>query len=63
MRAVKSFGVDFVSEVGLLAGNGPEGDLFVVLEGDVVSAERPVKDGVTVNLKPGNSGEKKINRS
>lgn len=61
VRAVKSFdtGADFVSEVGLLAGNGPERDLFVVLEGEVVSAERPVKDSVTVNLKPRQFGRKK----
>ena len=44
----------FVSEVGFFTGDGPEGDLFVLLEKDVVSTERPVKDGdnVSVNLQP-----------
>lgn len=54
VQAVKSFdvGSDCVSEVGLFAGNGPEGDLFVLLEKDVISAERPEKDkvNITVNL-------------
>lgn len=65
VQAVKSFdvGSDCVSEVGLFAGNGPEGDLFVLLEKDVISAERPEKDkvNITVNLQLREVGKKSEN--
>lgn len=50
VQAVKScdVGLDYFSEVGLFAGNGPERHLFVLLENDVISAERPVKDKVNI---------------
>lgn len=37
---------DFGSEVGFSTGNGVEGDLFVLLKKDVISTQRPVRDGV-----------------
>lgn len=38
-----NMGSNVVSEVGLFTGNGPEGDLFALLQDKVISAERPVK--------------------
>lgn len=50
VQTVKSLdaGSDLVSEVGVLAGDGPEGDLFVLLENDVISTEGPVEGGVNM---------------
>lgn len=39
-----------VSEVGLLTGDGSEGQLFVLLQDDVITAERPVCEKVTVKV-------------
>lgn len=41
-------GSKFVSEIGFFTGNWPEGNLFVHLEKDVISTERPVKDIVNI---------------
>lgn len=48
-------GFDFLSEVRVFTGNGPEADLFVVLQDHVISTQRPVesKEIVTVYLEPG----------
>lgn len=50
MQAVKSLdpGSDLVSEVGVLTGDRPEGDLLALLENDVISAEGPVEGGVNM---------------
>lgn len=42
--------VGLVSEVGVLAGQGPEGDLSVLLHNDVIPTERPAKTSGSVFL-------------
>ena len=50
MKSFELFNSDFVSEVGVSTGEGLEGDLFVLLQKNVVSTERPVRDKVSITV-------------
>lgn len=43
IHAVKCYAIFSPLEVGFFTGNWPEGDLFVLLEKDVISTQRPVR--------------------